>query len=63
MVQSTTQKWPDAPTLRPVIAESRTRNAVAAVVAGDPQAARAAMDAHMDEAADTLRQAVVNDPG
>ncbi len=34
-----------------------------AVVSGDPKAAREAMDAHMDQAADMLRQAVVNDPG
>ncbi len=33
-----------------------------AVAAGDAEAARAAMDAHMDQAADILRQAVVNDP-
>jgi DNA-binding FadR family transcriptional regulator len=34
-----------------------------AVVSGDPKAAREAMDAHMDQAADMLRQAVVSDPG
>ena len=33
-----------------------------AVVAGDREAAKAAMDAHMDQAADTLRQAVISDP-
>lgn len=33
-----------------------------AVEAGDPEAARMAMDAHMDQAADILRQAVVSDP-
>jgi GntR family transcriptional repressor for pyruvate dehydrogenase complex len=32
-----------------------------AVRAGDPDLARAAMDAHMDEATETLRQAVEND--
>lgn len=32
-----------------------------AVRAGDPEHARRAMDAHMDEAADTLRRAVAND--
>ncbi len=34
-----------------------------AVEAGDPEAARMAMDAHMDQAADILRQAVTHDPG
>jgi GntR family transcriptional regulator, transcriptional repressor for pyruvate dehydrogenase complex len=33
-----------------------------AVRAGDPEHARRTMDAHMDEAADTLRRAVSNDP-
>lgn len=33
-----------------------------AVIAGDPGAAKAAMDAHMDQAAETLRQAVISDP-
>ena len=34
-----------------------------AVSAGDPEAARAAMDAHMDQASDALRQAVGGDSG
>ena len=34
-----------------------------AVVSGDPKAAREAMDAHMDQAADMLRQAVVSELG
>ncbi|CAN5679137.1 hypothetical protein BH23CHL8_BH23CHL8_19720 [soil metagenome] len=33
-----------------------------AVKAGDADRARAAMDAHMDEASDTLRRAVDHDP-
>lgn len=34
-----------------------------AVLAGDPEAAHAAMDAHMDQASETLRRAVGSDPG
>ncbi|MFV2064712.1 MAG: FadR/GntR family transcriptional regulator [Chloroflexota bacterium] len=37
-------------------------NIYEAVRAGDPDAARAAMDAHMDQATDTLRQAVSGNP-
>ena len=45
------------------LALSHHERILEAVVSGDPGAARAAMDAHMDQATDILRQAVVSDPG
>jgi GntR family transcriptional repressor for pyruvate dehydrogenase complex len=44
------------------LALSHHERILEAVSAGDPEAAKAAMDAHMDQAADTLRQAVISDP-
>jgi DNA-binding FadR family transcriptional regulator len=45
------------------LALSHHERIMEALEAGDSAAARAAMDAHMDQAADALRQAVLNDPG
>jgi DNA-binding FadR family transcriptional regulator len=44
------------------LALSHHERILEAVVSGDASGAKAAMDAHMDQAAETLRQAVISDP-
>ena len=46
----------------PAVALDHHQRIFEAVRAGDPMAARSAMDAHMDQSAETLRRAVDSDP-
>ena len=47
----------------PAVALDHHERILEAVRAGDPDAARREMDAHMDQSADTLREAIMNDAG